>query len=110
MLNTNGKLFRKFATRDVFTEYIYSLMKRGERFMVFPDNNQILIDEELDEWNKVNGLLDTTERLLYHKVRDGYVIHCANNPTNILVHIRLLEKNYEDFILQVEEDLNFKME
>lgn len=106
----NGMYFKKFTPEQLFTEYIYSLMKQKKDFMVFPDNNQILINEEVDEWNKVNGITDPTERLLYHRVgNDGYVVNYTEAITNVMVPVELLEKSYDDFIKQCEEDVKYRM-
>ena len=110
MLFKDGTYFRKFTPKQLFTEYIYSLMKQKKEVMVFPDNNQILIGDEIDEWNKENGILNTTERLIYHSFTDGYVISHTESITNVMVPIGLLEKNYDDFIKQCEEDVKWRME
>ena len=108
MIVTKGKYFRKFTPRELFTEYIYSLMKQKKDFMVFTDNNQVLIGHEICEWINVNGILNSTERVLYHLVSNGYVVHYTEAITSVTVPFGLLEKNYEDFIKQCEEDLNDK--
>lgn len=111
MIIENGKYFRKFTPKELFTEYIYSLMKQKNDFMVFQDNNQILIGEEIDEWCIVNGIINPTERLIYHYLHDdGYVISYTEAITNVTVPIGLLEKSYDDFIKQCEEDVKFRME
>lgn len=104
-MKNNGKWFNKFTTEELFTEYIYSLMVKRKDFMVFINNKQILIEEEVDEWNKVNGLLDTTERLMYHYFVDGYAINYTGRATSILIPIDLIDKTYCEFVKQVEEDL-----
>lgn len=107
MITMNGKLFRKFTPREVFTNYIYELMKQGKEIMVFLDNNQILIDDEIEEWYMIHNLLDETERLLYHNIgNQTYRVHYVRYPTNVYVPFELLEKSYEDFIKQCEEDVN----
>ena len=110
MFNKNGTYFRKFAPRELFTEYILTLMKQHKDFMVFPDNNQILIEDEVDEWNKVNGITDPTERLIYHGIDSGYVVHHTESITNVLVPKGLLKKSYDEFIAQCEEDVQWRME
>ena len=110
MINKNGTYFKKFAPKQLFTEYIYSLMKQKKNFMVFPDNKQVLIDEEVDEWNMVNGITDSTERLIYHRVgNDGYVVNYTEGITTVMVPVGLIEKSYDDFIKQCEEDVNYRM-
>ena len=98
------KFFKKFNTEELFTEYIFNLMKERKTFMMFPDNKQILIDDEVDEWNKVHGLLDKTERLIYHPIEKGYVVHFSNAITNVLTPFDVMENGYEEFIRTVNED------
>ena len=109
-INTNGKLFRKFTVSEVFTNYIYELMKQGKRFIVFPDNNQILIEDEVDEFYNIHGIVNQFERLMYHQYRnEGYVVHYSDAPTTVTIPLGLLEKSYEDFIQQCEADVNYRM-
>lgn len=105
------KYFKKFKPKELFTEYIYSLMQNGKDFMFFPNNNQILIDDEVDEWNKVNGITNLTERVLYHKFGDdGYVINYTDAITNVTVPAGMLDWNYEEFIKQCEEDVVYRID
>lgn len=98
-----------YSVEDLFTEYIFSLMKQKKNFMVFPDNKQILIEDEVDEWNKNHGLTDETERILYHyifdKTYEGYVVNSIGSITNIIVPFNGIEKDYNEFIEQVKKDL-----
>ena len=111
IINKDGKYFRKFTPKELFTEYIYSIMKQKKDFMVFQNNNQILIDDEVDEWNMVNGITNPAERLIYHCVgNDFYVVNYTESITNVTVPLGLLEKSYEDFIKQCEEDVDYTME
>jgi 3-methyladenine DNA glycosylase AlkD len=104
----NEKWFNKFTTEELFTEYIHSLMQQGKAFMVFPDNKQILI-EEVDEWNKVNGVTDSTPRILYHHTTtphgDGYVVHYTEDITSVLVPDDEINMDYEDFVARANADL-----
>lgn len=107
MWKNNGKWFNKFKTEELFTEYIYSLMKQGKDFMIFPDNKQVLIDNEIDEWNRIHGINDNTERLIYHHLYvSGYVINYTKAITSVLVPFDVLKKEYNEFIEQIETDLN----
>lgn len=92
-----------YSVEELFTEYIFSLIKQEKDFMVFPDNKQILIEDEVDEWNKIHGLTDVTERILYHCVYEkgqpiGYAIKDTNYLTSLLVPYDLIEMNYNHFI------------
>ena len=98
-----------YPVEELFTEYIFSLMKQKKNFMLFPDNKQILIEDEVDEWNKNHGLTDETERILYHCISDktyeGYVVNSIGSITNIIVPFNGIEKDYNEFIEQVKKDL-----
>ena len=98
------KFFKKFTTEELFTEFIYELMIKRKTFMVFPDNQQILIDDDVDEWNKVNGILDTTERLIYHPVKNGYVVTYTESILTVTIPFGLLDMGYEEFIQITNED------
>ena len=107
MITMNGKLFRKFTPREVFTNYIYELMKQGKEIMVFLEHNKILMDDEIEEWYMIHNLLDETERLLYHNIgNQAYRVIYVRHPVNVYVPFEFLEKSYEDFIKQCEEDVN----
>ena len=107
------KITDTYPVEELFTEYILSLMKQKKNFMVFPDNKQILIKDEVDEWNKTHGLTNETERILYHCVYVknilgyviGYVIHPTKFISDITVPFNLIEKNYNEFIEQAKKDL-----
>ena len=100
-----GKCLGHFTPEEVFTEYIYSLMKEKKDFMVFPEGKQILIGEEIDEWNKVHGLINKTGRIIYHCLEDGYTIKYTNFLGNILLPFCVLDMKYEDFLEQAIRDL-----
>ena len=95
---------------ELFTEYIFSLMKQGKTFMMFPDNSQLLIEDEIDEWNRTHGLMDETERMMYHQYgENGYIAHYSKTPTNVFVPLEMIKWSYEDFIKQCEKDVNYAM-
>ena len=98
-----------YPVEELFTEYIFSLMKQKKNFMIFPDNKQILIEDEVDEWNKNHGLSNEIERILYHyvpsKINPGYVVCPTKFITDITVPFDLLEKNYNEFVKQAKIDL-----
>ena len=43
---------------NLITPYIYELMKNGDDIMLFPDNKQIILNEEIEEWNDVHDCLN----------------------------------------------------
>lgn len=108
MLNRNERFFGEFTPRELFTEYILSLMKKNENFMVFPDNKQVLIEEEVDEYLQIHGFLNPTPRLMFHLLCDGYVVNYTHAITNVLVPFEEISMDYEDFIRQVEEDMKWR--
>lgn len=98
-----------YPVEELFTEYIFSLMKQKKNFMIFPDNKQILIEDEVDEWNKNHGLTNETERILYHYVPSkgfpGYAINPTECISCVSVPYELIEKDYNEFIKQTKIDL-----
>lgn len=88
----------------MFTEYIHELMLQKKDFMVFPDNNQILVEDEVTEWNNIHGLTNNTERVMYHyvydtdKTKEHYRIKHTNSITTLLIPTSCIPKSYEDFI------------
>ena len=104
-----GICLGNFAPEEVFTEYIYSLMKERKDFMVFPEGKQILIEEEVDEWNKVHGLTNETPRIMYHCLHGsdgyGYRVKYTDFLATILISFEVLEMEYADFMEKVIRDL-----
>ena len=80
--------------------------------MVFTDNLQILEGDEIDKWNRINGLTDNTPRVVGHKTtaRGGepiYVIHHVNDISSVIIPMERCEifPMYEDFMYQLKADL-----
>ena len=97
----------KYYSPKIFTEYIHKLMLQKKDFMVFPDNNQILIEDEVTEWNNIHGLTNDTERIMYHYVYDEdetkahYRVKHTNSITTLLIPTSFIAKKYEDFIKEI---------
>ena len=97
----------KYYSPKIFTEYIHKLMLQKKDFMVFPDNNQILIEDEVTEWNNIHGLTNDTERIMYHYVYDEdetkahYRVKHTNSITTLLIPTAFIAKKYEDFIKEI---------
>ena len=93
-----------FYSSKMFTSYIHELMLQKKSFMVFSDNDQILIEDEVEEWNHIHGLTNDTERVMYHYVYDEdetkvhYRVKHTNSITTLLIPTFCIPKNYEDFI------------
>ena len=93
-----------YYSSKMFTEYIHELMLQKKDFMVFPDNNQILVEDEIDEWNNIHGLTNDTERVMYYyvydtdKTKEHYRIKHTNSITTLLIPTFCIPKSYEDFI------------
>ena len=93
-----------YYSSKMFTSYIHELMLQKKSFMVFPDNDQILIENEVEEWNNIYGLTNDTERIMYHyvydtdKTKEHYRIKHTNSITTLLIPTFCIPKNYEDFI------------
>ena len=94
----------KCYSSKMFTEYIHELMLQKKDFVVFPDNNQILVEDEVTEWNNIHGLTNDTERVMYHYVYDEdetkahYRVKHTNSITTLLIPTFCIPKKYEDFI------------
>lgn len=96
------KLFNMFDPETVFTEYVQSLMKNGNKFMIFADNLQVIVDEECDEWNRIHGLTYPIDRIIAHHFTDrngisGYVMTTNCGITNITIPDDVIQKLYEEF-------------
>jgi hypothetical protein len=96
-----------YYSPKIFTEYIHKLMLQKKDFMVFPDNNQILVEDEVTEWNNIHGLTNDTERIMYHYVYDEdetkahYRVKHTNSITTLLIPTSSIAKKYEDFIKEI---------
>ena len=97
----------KYYSPNIFTKYIHELMLQKKDFMVFPDNNQILVEDEVTEWNNIHGLTNNTERVMYHyvydtdKTKEHYRIKHTNSITTLLIPTSSIAKKYEDFIKEI---------
>lgn len=100
-----------YCSSKMFTRYIHELMLQGKDFMVFPDNNQILIENEVIEWNNIHGLTNNTKRVMYHYVYDEdvtkthYRIKLTGSITTLLVPIETIRQNYDEFIEEIKNEL-----
>ena len=99
------KYFGKFEEKELFTEHIFSLMKEEKDFMVliyekqFTYEEQLLVDEEVDEYIKVHGIMSPEKRIMYHCVRGkGYAVHYTDSIYTVSVPNDLLNLEYEDFL------------
>lgn len=96
-----------YYSSKMFTVYIHKLMLQKKNFMVFPDNNQILVEDEVTEWNNIHGLTNDTERIMYHYVYDEdetkahYRVKHTNSITTLLIPTSSIAKKYEDFIKEI---------
>ena len=92
-----------YYSSKMFTSFMHQLMLQKKDFMVFPDN-QILIEDEITEWNNIHGLTNDTERVMYHYVYDEdetkahYRVKHTNSITTLLIPTCCIPRNYEDFI------------
>ena len=96
----------------LITPYIYKLMVNGDDIMLFPDNKQIILNEEIEEWNftheSINNLID---RITFFNHGDGYVIYrhgIKGGATDIVIAMQDIQKGYEHLInLPFESTGNF---
>lgn len=109
----NGQLVMNIE--DVITNYIFSCIKNGNQIMYFSDNKQLLINEEVDKWNKLNSIMDNTKRIVGHKTnaKNGepiYVLHHTDDVTSVIIPMErfVIFPVYEDFMYQLKRDLEIE--
>ena len=99
-----------YYSPKMFTKYIHELMLQKKDFMVFLNNDQILIEDELTEWNNTHDATDNTERVMYHYVHDNdkakehYRIKHTNSITTLLVSVETIVPDYNQFIVNVKNN------
>lgn len=84
----------------LITQYIYDLMKAGNDIMLFPDNQKIILNDEIEEWNDIHGVWNETDRFTFYNYREGYVIHRHGrhgSVYDILISMQDIQKGYEYF-------------
>lgn len=112
VIDDGKKYLGEFPLRKLFTPCIYSLMRDRSEIMLFPDNGQLLVDEEIDEWNKENGLNDPTKRILYgyhNHNHNGkfYTVKSTDYGTTLTIPYPLInQNNYLSFLQDVQDDLS----
>ena len=85
-------------------------MLQKKDFMVFLDNNQILVEDEVTEWNSVHGETDNTERVMYHyvhdedKAKEHYRIKHTDSIATLLVPVESIVSYYNAFIANVKNN------
>lgn len=87
---------------NLITPYIYELMENGDDIMLFPDNKQIILNEEIEEWNDMHDCLNNqTDRITFYNHIDGYVIHrhgIKGGVTDILISTLDIMHGYKHVI------------
>ena len=96
----------------LITPYIYELMVNGDDIMLFPDNKQIILNEEIEEWNFTHESINNpTDRITFFNHGEGYIIHrhgIKGGVTDILITMQDIQKGYEYLInLPFESTGNF---
>ena len=92
------KMYLRVKAHIIFTWYTFKLMQDGVNFVLFLDNNQILSDTQYQEWIKENGIMNDTQRIIYHKFSDGYRITKSDCILNLTVPNDLLKIEYVEFM------------
>lgn len=93
------KYFKEFEGKELFTEHIFSLMKEEKDFMVFTDNKQLLVNEEVDEYIKVHGIMSPEKRIMYHCVSGkGYAVNYTDSIYTVTIPNDLLNLEYTEFL------------
>lgn len=92
------KIYLKTKAHIIFTWYTFKLMQDGKSFVLFLNNNQILSDAEYQEWIKENGIMNETQRIMFLKLSDGYVIRKSDCVFDLTVPNDLLKMEYLEFM------------
>lgn len=86
----------------LITPYIYELMVNGDDIMLFPDNKQIILNEEIEEWNFTHESINNpTDRITFFNHGEGYIIHrhgIKGGATDIVIAMQDIQKGYEHLI------------
>ena len=86
----------------LITPYIYELMASGDDIMSFPDNMQIILNEEIEEWNYTHDYINNpTDRITFFNHGEGYIIHrhgIKGGATDIIIAMQDIQKGYEHLI------------
>lgn len=86
----------------LITPHIYELMVNGDDIMLFPDNKQIILNEEIEEWNFTHESINNpTDRITFFNHGEGYVIHrhgIKGGVTDIVIAMQDIQKGYEHLI------------
>lgn len=86
----------------LITPYIYELMVNGDDIMLFPDNKQIILNEEIEEWNFTHECINNPiDRIIFFNHGEGYTIHrhgIKGGVTDILIAMQDIQKGYEYLI------------
>lgn len=93
-------LFGKIPLRELLTECVFSHMQEHEkRMIIFPDNRQLLLTKESDDYNRMHGLENHTERILFRYVKDkGYVITHSDTIQTVTIPEDMLDESYMEFM------------
>lgn len=86
----------------LITPYIYESMVNGDDIMLFPDNKQIILNEEIEGWNFAHESINNPiDRITFFNHGDGYVIHrhgIKGGATDIVIAMQDIQKGYEYLI------------
>lgn len=92
---------------NLITPYIHGLMVNGDDIMLFPGNKQVILNEEIEEWNDVHDCCNNqTDRITYTNHGDGYVIHrhgINGSVTDILISMQDIISGY-DYLVNLPFD------
>ena len=107
------KLTDKYSIRKIIPLEAYYIMKTKKNFMLLIKDNEILIEEEIDEWNRQHSLIDETKRIVYYYMEGyGYMIRIMDVDIPyyhlIIPYQAVKENDYNNFVKKIDEDLNSK--
>lgn len=95
-------MFKNHEMEEFFTRYIYSLMEERKDFILFPNNRQILENNEAEKWLSEHDTDNTTKYIVYCYFPDEYIIAHNCYPGRIAVPGNLLNNSYENFIKEIK--------
>lgn len=94
----SDKMYLRMEAHKIFTWYTFNLMQDRKNFVLFLESNRILSTREYDKWVKKNGIMNDTQRILFRKLSDGYVIKKSDCILTLTVSNELLKLDYSEFM------------
>lgn len=105
-----AKIIGNYPFDKVVTPLIFLFMRDKKEIMFFPSTEQIMLDEEVDKWNRNFAIIHgERERITFHFSKwyhnGAYVITTSNSKEQITIPFNYLSKDYNEFIDDVESEI-----